>query len=454
MKKSILAALTALLTVGGMAAAQVYEYPAYDTYGYGAYGDVGYGDYQELEGYDEAGVGYPYGGLVLTTMGTQEQSIDIVITGPNGYSETFESEAGVGRELVELPVGTYSIAATDDGLEMGHALVEVRAGFGQALTFTLPPFEQQAMGGVGEGYGLEAGYYGVEEEFGDAYEPYGYYEVEGYEAYENEEAGAVVVAVEGVNEAGEAIGYEELGVEVTGHIVGPDDERTEFGGAETNFEDLPSGIYTIAATAEGYRVAQTYLQVQPGQTALVRVRMQGLQTGVVGGAEAVETETVAVEPMARTGIGAGLYGAWDADADGALASDEFETGLYGTIAGDDGELTEDEFGEGFGRLYGEGYESQYAFSDFDADMDGVVTETEFSGAYEAGLYNEWDANADATLTLDEYNRGWFGTLDANRDARITQEEYQPYEGWFGYGYDEFGAGEQGVGEEGWLGFGG
>lgn len=435
MQRIFLTLAAGLLALAGPAAAQGYEYPAYDDYGFGVYGDATLGDPYEIDGYDEEAVGYPYGSVLLTTEGSTGQAIDVVVTGPDGYTRTFESEAGVQTELVELPVGTHSIAVTDDGLEMGHVLVDVRAGTAQDVTLSLANYEQAA-GEIGEGYALEPGYYGVEEEFGDDYEPYGSYRVEGYEAYDDAEAGAIVVTVEGLDENGEVVAYDALGAEVNGHVVGPDDQRSEFGGESTTLEDLPAGLYSIAATAEEHRVAQTFVQVQPGQRVLLRVQMQGLQRT---GQDAASGE----------GVAAGLYEDWDANDDDVLSAEEYEAGLYGTLAGEDGELNEEEFDEGFSRLFGEN--ADQAFGDLDADGDGVVTEEEFTGAYEPTLYSEWDADGSGDLTREEFERGWFRTVDADGDGTVTEDEYAPYAGWFGADYGELGAGEDGLGEEGWLG---
>ena len=435
MKRILLTLAAGLLAMAGPAAAQGYEYPAYDEYGFGAYGDATLGDPYEIDGYDEEAVGYPYGNIRLATEGTTEQAIDVVITGPDGYTRTFESEAGAQTELVELPVGTHSIAATDDGLEMGHVLVDVRPGAAQDVTLSLANYEQ-AVGEVGEGYALEAGYYGVEEELGEGYEPYGSYQVEGYETYDNQEAGAIVVAVEGLDENGEVVAYDELGIDVNGHVVGPNDERTEFGGESTTIEDLSAGVYSVAATAAEHRVAQTLVQVQPGQTLRLRVQMERMQQ-------------TAQDAASGEGVGAGLYESWDANGDDALSAEEYEAGLYATLAGEDGELSEQEYDDGLSRLRGE--DAGAAFGDVDGDGDGVVTEEEFTSAYEPTLYSEWDADGDGALTAEEFERGWFGIVDADGDGTVTGDEYAPFAGWFGTDYGELGAGEDGLGEEGWLG---
>ena len=435
MRTIILTRATGLLALAGGAAAQAYEYPAYDAYGFGTYGDATMGDRYEIDGYDEEAVGFPYGDIVLTTEGTTEQSIDVVVTGPDGYTRTFESESGAQTEIVELPVGTHSISATDDGLQMGHVLVDVRTGMAQDVTLSLANFEQTG-GEVGEDYALESGYYGVEEELGDGYEPYGSYQVEGYEDYDNAEAGAIAVTVEGFDENGEVVAYDELGVDVNGHVVGPNDERSELSGESTTFEDLPAGTYSISATAAEHRVAQTFVQVQPGQRVTLRVQMTALQQ-------------TAQDTASGEGVAAGLYQDWDANGDDALGAEEYEAGLYDTLAGEDGELSEGEFDDGISRLRGD--DADVSFADVDGDGNGTVTEEEFTSAYEPTRYSEWDADGDGAVTSDEFERGWFDTVDANGDGTVTEDEYTPFAGWFGNDYGEIGAGEDGISEEGWLG---
>lgn len=451
MKRTLFAITTSLLMLVGLAAAQGYEYPAYAGYEYGVFGDVGYGDYYELDAYDEAAVGYPYGSIRLTTEGTTGQALDVVITGPDGYTRTFESQSGAQTEVVELPVGVHSIAATDDGLQMGHALVEVRNGSGQDVTLSLNAYEQ-AQGEVGEGYSLEAGYYGVEEEFGEGYEPFGSVRVDGYEAYENQESGAIVVQVEGIGDDGEAVAYGDLGAVVTGHVVGPNDQRTEFEGASTNTQDLAPGRYSIAATAPGYRVVQSFVQVQAGQTITMTLQMKQMsgQDGQSGQADQDQQAGMS-GAAAAGGVAAGLYESWNADGNDSLTAEEYEAGLFDTLAGDDGELSEDEFSQGLSRLHGEDAQNQYAFSDFDGDGNGAVTEEEFTSTYEPAMFSEWNQDGSAGLTSNEFESGWFGVVDQNGDGTVDQDEYGPFAGWFGTDYGELGAGNEGIGEEGWLG---
>lgn len=272
----LIAALCALaLTLAGTAIAQdVYEYPDFAAYDYGLYG-AEIGEVTEIGAYDEAAVGYPYGNLSIVTTGPQGAAIDVVITGPDGFSTTFESNTGATTDVVEVPVGTVSISATDDGLEMAHALVNVQEA--QQLTVTLDMTEAQPLGEVGEEFALEAGYYGFEEELGADYAPYGDITVDAWETYAVETDGAVTVTVQGYDDEGNVIGYAELGAEITGHLVGPNDVREDFAGETSELLELATGRYALSVTAPGHQVAQSFVQVQAGQHAMVTVTLKPLQ---------------------------------------------------------------------------------------------------------------------------------------------------------------------------------
>ena len=449
MKKLFAILSIALLAFGTSAVAQEDAglYEEYEAYEYGVYGDVGVGEYEEFGEYDEEEVGFPYGNLVVTAIGPEGNAIDLVLTGPDGFTRVVEANVEEETFIEELPIGIYSVTATDDELEIGHALVAVRVGQVAPLNFTLRPYNRDE---VAAGAGFQEGYagYGVEEEFGEGYEPYGEVEAGEYGAYENEEAGSIIVIVEGYNEAGELYGEEELGVEVTGFIVGPDDQRQEIEG-ETRAEELSPGIYSVAVTAPGYRVAQTFVRVFPGRVAALTARIEPLGVAAVGAearaggvgvgeaeAEVVEADVEQVDAeeaeVTETDLavtGASLFTTWDADADAVITVEEYNRGLFGLISGNDEYIEEGEWNEEFG----------YAFADLDADQDARITEEEFTSVYRSDLYTEWDADADEGLTQEEFNRGWFNTIDADASGTLTEEEYEPYEGWFGMGFNEFDA---------------
>ncbi|GGK54707.1 hypothetical protein [Salinarimonas ramus] len=101
--------------------------------------------------------------------------------------------------------------------------------------------------------------------------------------------------------------------------------------------------------------------------------------------------------------------------------------------------------------------AQEAFSDWDADASGSISETEWNtGWSDAGVYDAWDANDDNAISEDEWTAGvgeneelWnerfgetaYGDWDADDDGALTEEE-------FGSGvYAGYDADESGVIEE-------
>ena len=85
------------------------------------------------------------------------------------------------------------------------------------------------------------------------------------------------------------------------------------------------------------------------------------------------------------------------------------------------ELTEDEFGTGF--------RTGTWWNDWDLDDDTYLSEEEYNSAfaneawYDAGFYNTWDADGDGSLSQDEWEAGLFGEWDANDDTFLAEDEY-------------------------------
>ena len=113
------------------------DFDAADTYGtYDGFGD----DVQP---------GYPYGAYTVGTeevvdtpetgaifVESMENDAQLVVTGPNGFSET----AGNDETLEDLPPGQYVLAATGQGTDLSVTTVQVRAG---ELLSVDPNFAQQ-----------------------------------------------------------------------------------------------------------------------------------------------------------------------------------------------------------------------------------------------------------------------------------------------------------------------
>lgn len=101
---------------------------------------------------------------------------------------------------------------------------------------------------------------------------------------------------------------------------------------------------------------------------------------------------VALTLSAAPGLAASAFEVWDADGDGALDQDEFETGM----------------------------EQIGAFGLFDQDDDEWLDEGEFRdvGVGNGNLFDEWDLNDNHFLDENEFLTGVFGHYDAEGDGRL------------------------------------
>lgn len=92
---------------------------------------------------------------------------------------------------------------------------------------------------------------------------------------------------------------------------------------------------------------------------------------------------------------------WDANDDGYLTVNEFQTGTDTATWWDDWDvdndtyLSEDEFGSAFG---------DYAW-------------------YDEGLYDEWDADDDQLLSEEEWQTGVYDVWDADADQQLAENEF-------------------------------
>ncbi len=195
-------------------------------------GDVTIGDYGVYDGVEG-------GAIVLsaTTPTDQEPNYDVV--GPNGYYEHFDISDNPGDERVldGLPPGVYSIAASDEGLQLSATLVEVRLGEVVPVSFNLQP--------------MDAAMYDIAD-----YSPYAYgypadYDTLGaYTPYDNPDLGSVLVTSE----------FTDAEIVVTG----PNGYSESFE-TEATLDDLPPGTYVVAATDEGYGTSRNVFEVRAGE---------------------------------------------------------------------------------------------------------------------------------------------------------------------------------------------
>lgn len=97
-----------------------------------------------------------------------------------------------------------------------------------------------------------------------------------------------------------------------------------------------------------------------------------------------------------------------------------------------------------------GAEVQTAFSDWDADSDGMLTEEEFRSWWaDANPFERWDVDADANLSEEEWSATFdadMGEVDLDGDGNVTRQEVE--DALFGI-WDDDGDGR--LGEDEWHG---
>ncbi len=219
--------LALALTFFVSASAQVFDSNLFEPLG-----DVTVGDYGV---YDVADSGRII--LSATTPTDQEPNYDVV--GPNNYYERFDISDNPGDErgLENLLPGVYSIAASDEGLQLSATLVEVRAGETVPVNFNLQPMDTAA--------------YDIAD-----YSPYAYgysadYNTLGtYTPYDNPDLGSVVVTAD------------IPGTEVI--VTGPNGYSENFE-TQATLDDLPPGTYVVAATGQGYDTSRNVFEVRAGE---------------------------------------------------------------------------------------------------------------------------------------------------------------------------------------------
>lgn len=202
--------------------------------------------------------------ITATTPGDERPNIDLV--GPSGYYEHFEvSTNDDGRHVVNgLLPGVYSIAATDDNLQVAHTLVEVKPGQAVSVEITL-----QELAAYEEGT--------FQPDATTAF-PDDAYRAEDPQETENTDVGEVTVNTE----------RDDARFVVTG----PNNYSQEFTGSFTA-TDLAPGVYVIAGTRdEGYQVEGTLSGAQIATSAVAVNVSQAVTMVPVYDIVGVETEEV------------------------------------------------------------------------------------------------------------------------------------------------------------------
>lgn len=190
------------------------------------------------------------GAIVLshTTPGDQHANFDVV--GPDDYFEHFDFSDDPGEELVldDLLPGVYSIAATDEGLELVHTVVEVRAGESVAVHADLDIWEE---GGYLPGtYDPYTGYAVADRDTYRGYPgyPYGAYNVGDATPYTGQ-AGFGAIAIDARDENIDTV------------VTGPNGYSEEFEG-DAIATGLWPGVYAVASTEQGFDLAVTTVEVE------------------------------------------------------------------------------------------------------------------------------------------------------------------------------------------------
>jgi hypothetical protein len=215
------------------------------------------------------------GAIVFTgeTPGDQHPNIDLV--GPDGYYNHFEVGDDPDEETVidGLVPGVYSVAATDDGLQLAHTIVEVARGQVVRVNASLNRAAQDFVPGT----------------------------------FARDRTGVRAFPADGFR-AGDPtrIGNAQFGqftVETDDDdarfvVTGPDNYSREFSGQFTA-EDLQPGVYVIAGSKEGSQIATTTVEIEAAVgasfvPAFVRVPVtagtDGADGDVAGGGAADEAD--------------------------------------------------------------------------------------------------------------------------------------------------------------------
>lgn len=366
-----------------------------------------YGDFQTAyEAYDVADAG----AIVLTYSSPDDQQPNFDVVGPMDYWEHFDFSRDDEFVLDDLVPGFYSVSATDEGLELAHTVVQVRAGEAVAVNVNMGVWEEGFTAGSYDPYGTYGSYDGYE----DAYPgyPYGAYNVGPYEAYGGSaDFGAI------------AIGSVTEGTDVV--ITGPNGFSQAFE-SDAIVENLPPGVYVVAASGADTDLAVTTVEVQAAQQRSVTpsfTQMSGM-SGDSGDAGMDAT----------TAAGAGLLGSYFATDGSEVTTEDFRMGVFDMWdVNDDDLLLEDEYNEAVNWLYDGS--APFAYGDLDANGDGEITVEEFDQNYGDDLYNTFDANGDDTLTVEELGNGFYDLLDADDDGAIIADELDRASNWFDVDFD-------------------
>lgn len=181
------------------------------------------------------------GALLLFGAETESGIPNVLVTGPNGFSETLEAGEVVLEDL--LP-GVYYLAATEEDYQLVQTAVDVPAGAAVPVFLTLSDLDAPYdLGGL-----PTYGGYGV-----SAYQPL---------AVTDGETGTLTLLT--------------FTDESEINVVGPDGYIQHYG-VDVSLDGLRPGPYAVAATASGYEVSAGIVEVRAGQEVEVSVRLEPLR---------------------------------------------------------------------------------------------------------------------------------------------------------------------------------
>ncbi len=236
--------LALLLLVAGLASAQDQT----DTYG------------NVQTGQPEAvGAGAADGQLLVDvdTTGVLADTADIIVVGPDGIRFTNSITDEQAQPYENMPPGVYAVMGTGEGLGMVAGITEVQADTRTTVTMVLEPYV------YGDDFAFDDNTYDPYPGYGVGYDP-----IVGYDpyAYGTTDAGFTdwgsLQVLLGLDDEADDVNDVKL------TIVGPDNADVSTRG-EAYVDSLPAGVYSVAATAEGYAMQQALVWVRPGEIASV-----------------------------------------------------------------------------------------------------------------------------------------------------------------------------------------
>lgn len=130
------------------------------------------------------------------------------------------------------------------------------------------------------------------------------------------------------------------------------------------------------------------------------------------------------------------YG-YDEDNNGFIEKDEMVSYMYRlTDENNDGVITDDEFQTSYAMTYYadqnnmdsadvETTDTKMTMSYWDKDKDDTLDTSEMETLVsDAGIYKQWDYDADGRVSVDELARGTFRAYDDNNDGMISKSEWK------------------------------